>query len=75
MDEQTLSERLAALVVAVLLILTALGNAILMSIVGALGLVAGLLFFRKQMAKGGALAAIVGCALALVIGLVMLLAR
>ncbi len=75
MDEQARSERLAALMVAVLLILTALGNAVLMLIAGVLGLVAGWVLLRKQMVRGSALAAAVGCALAVIIGLVMLLIR
>ncbi|MGA9351205.1 MAG: hypothetical protein WBW48_20700 [Anaerolineae bacterium] len=73
MNDQSLSDRFAALAVAVLLILTAWGNAVAMLVVAVLGLVVGLLLFRKSITRGGALAATVGFVLAIVIALVMLL--
>jgi hypothetical protein len=73
MKNQSLSDKLGALAVAVLLILTAWGNAVAMLVVAVLGLVVGLLLFRKSMTQGGALAAAVGFVLAIVIALVMLL--
>lgn len=73
MNNQSLSDRFAALAVAVLLILTAWGNAEAMLAVAVLGLVVGLLLFRKSITRGAVLAATVGCAVAIVIALVMLL--
>jgi len=73
MNNQSLSDKLAALAIAVLLILTAWGNALAMLVVAVLGLVVGLVFFRKSIVRGGALAATVGFVLAIVIALVMLL--
>lgn len=73
MNNQSLSDKLAALAVAVLLILTAWGNAVAMLVVAVLGLAAGVLLFRKSIARGGALAATVGFMLAIVIATIMLL--
>jgi hypothetical protein len=73
MDKQPLNDKWAALVVAVLLILTAWGNAVAMLVFAALGLVVGLLLFRKSITRGGALAAIVGFVVAIAIAPVMLL--
>lgn len=73
MNSQPLNDKLAALAVAVLLILAAWGNAVAMLVVAVLGLVVGLLLFRKSITQGGALAATVGFVLAIVIALVMLL--
>lgn len=73
MDNQSWSDKFAALAVAVLLILTAWGNALAMLVVSLLGLVVGLLFFRKSITRGGALAATVGFVLAIIIALVFLL--
>jgi hypothetical protein len=72
MDNQSISDKLSAIVVAVLLILAAWGNATVMLIVSILGLVAMLLFFRKNITRGGALTAAVGLALAIGIALVIL---
>ncbi|MCJ7667742.1 MAG: hypothetical protein MUP04_05595 [Anaerolineae bacterium] len=72
MNNQTLSDKFAAIAIAVLLILTAWGNALAMLIVSLLGLVVGFLFFRKSIARGGALAATVGFVLAIIIALVLL---
>jgi hypothetical protein len=72
-DSQTRSDILAAVAVALLLILTAWGNAVIMLIVAALGLAVSLMLFRKQITRGGALSATLGCVLAIAIGLVMLL--
>ena len=73
MNNQSLSDKLAALAVAVLLILTAWGNAFAMLVVALLGLVIGLLFFRRSIGRGGVLAATVGFILAIVIALIWLL--
>jgi hypothetical protein len=72
MNNQTLSDKFAVIAIAVLLILTAWGNALAMLVVSVLGLVVGLLFFRKSIARGGALAATVGFVLAIIIALVLL---
>lgn len=74
MDNQPLSDKLAALAVALLLILTAWGNAVVMLVVAILGFVASVIFFRKQITRGGALSATLGFVLAIAIGLIMLLA-
>jgi hypothetical protein len=73
MNDQSLNDKLAALAVAVLLLLTAWGNAVAMLVVAVLGLVVGLLFFRKSITQGGALAATVGLVLAIVVALMILL--
>ena len=72
MNNQSLKDKLAALAVAVLLVLTAWGNAVAMLVVAALGLVVGLIFFRKSITQGGALAATLGFVLAIIIALVIL---
>ena len=61
--------------VAVLLILTAWGNAWALFVVSALGLVAGLLMFRRNSLRGAVLAATVACVLAAAMAAVMLLWR
>jgi len=73
MNNQSQSDKFAAIAIAVLLILTAWGNALAMLVVSLLGLVVGFLFFRKSIARGGALAATVGFVLAIIIALVFLL--
>lgn len=73
MGNQSLTDNLAAAAVAVLLILTAWRNAGAILVVAMFGLVVGVLFLRKSIARGGALAAAVGFVLAIVIALVMLL--
>ena len=73
MNNQSLNDTLAAVAVGVLLILTAWGNAVVMLVVSVLGLALGLLLLGKNITRGGALAATVGFALAIVIALVMLL--
>ncbi len=73
MENQSLEDKFAALTIAVLLILTAWGNAVAMLVVSIPGLVAWALFFRKSMARGGALVATVGFVLAIAIALVILL--
>lgn len=72
MDKQRLSDWAAAAVVALVLLLTAWGNAYAMLLVGIVGLVVGLVFFRNTLARGGALAALVGCLLAIGLAVVML---
>jgi hypothetical protein len=73
MENQSLDDKLAAVAVSLLLILAAWGNAVVMLVFAMLGLVASALFFRKSMARGGALSATLGFALAIAISLVMLL--
>ena len=73
MNNEARSDQFAAIAVALLLILTAWGNALAMLVVSAFGLVVGMLFFRKSMARGGALVATVGFLIAIVIALIMLL--
>jgi hypothetical protein len=72
MDNQSLSEKLAAVAVALLLILTAWGNAVVMLVVAAIGLVVSVILFRKRIARGGALSAALGFVLAIAIALIML---
>ena len=72
MNDQSLSDKITALAVAGFLILTAWGNAIAMFVFAMLGLILGLLFFRRSIGRGGVLAAIVGFTLAIVIALVRL---
>jgi len=73
MDNQSLSDKLAAVAVAVLLILTAWGNAVVMLVVAALGLAVMVFFLRKNVARGGTLAATVGFVLAIGLALIPLL--
>ena len=73
MDNQSLSDKLAAVAVALLLILTAWGNAVVMLVVAALGLVVSVILFRKQITRGGALSATLGSVLAVAIALITLL--
>jgi hypothetical protein len=73
MDKESLSDRFAALAVAMLLILTAWGNAMAMLVVAVLGLAVGVLLFRKSITRGGLLAATVGFVLAIIIAVMMLL--
>ena len=73
MKYQSLSDEYEAVVVAILLILTAWGNAMAMLIVGAIGLVVFVLISRKNMPRGGAMAAIAGFILSMVIALAMML--
>lgn len=72
MNDQSISDKIAAIVVALLLILTAWGNATVMLIVSILGLVVMVLISRKNITRGGALAATVGFVLAIIIALVTL---
>jgi hypothetical protein len=73
MNDQSLSDRLAALAVVILLILTAWGNALAMLVVSLLGLLVGFLFFGKSIAKGGALVATVGFAMGVAMAVAKLL--
>jgi hypothetical protein len=73
MDNQSLSDRLAAVAVALLLILTAWGNAVVMLAVAVLGVAASVIFFRIRITRGGALSATLGFVLAFAIALIMLL--
>ena len=72
MNDQSLSDKITALAVAGFLILTAWGNAIAMFVFALLGLILGLLFFRRSIGRGGVLAVIVGFTLSIVIALVRL---
>ena len=73
MDSQSQSDKIAAVAVAMLLILTAWGNAVIMLIVAVLGLVASVIYFRRRITRGGALSAILGFVVAVAIALIMLL--
>ena len=73
MDIQSLSDRLAAVAVALLLILTAWGNAEIMLIVAVLGLVVSAILLRKRITQGGAISAALGCVVAVAVALIMLL--
>jgi len=74
MNKQSTSDKLSAVIVAVLIILTAWGNATVMLIVAILGLLVGLLFiFRESKTRGGALAATVELAIAIGISQMKLL--
>jgi hypothetical protein len=57
--------------IALLLILTAWGNAIAMFVVAAISIVVGLLIFGRRFARRGAVAAVVACGVAFVIALIM----
>ena len=68
------SDKLSAIAVTLLLILTPWGNATVMLIVAILGILVGLLFiFRENKTRGGALAATVGFEIAISISLMKLL--
>jgi len=68
-----MSDKFAVIVVVLLLILTALGNALAMFLVALVLLVGGFFIFRKQsIARGGILAATVGCVVAIVVALIWL---
>lgn len=73
MNNQSVSDKLAALAAVVLLILTAWGNAVVMLVVAALGLAATVFLMRRNVAWGGALAATVGSVLAIGLALTVLL--
>ena len=73
MKKQRLPVWAAAATVALVLLLTAWGNAYAMLLVGIVGLIVGLVFFRSTLTRGGALAALVGCLLAIVLAMVMLI--
>jgi hypothetical protein len=73
MNNHSLSDKLAALAVVVLLILTAWGNAVVMLAVAALGLAVTMLPVRNNVARGGPLAATVGFVLAIGLALILLL--
>ena len=73
LDDRSLSGKTAAVAVALLLILTAWGNAEVMLVVAVLGLVVSGVFFRKQTTQGSALSAALGCVLAIAVALIMLL--
>ena len=72
-DDQTLSDKMAAIVVALLLILSAWGNATIMLIVSVLGLVVSAILLRTRITQVGALSAALGCVVAVAVAVVMLL--
>jgi hypothetical protein len=67
MANQTARDWLPAIVVAVLLILTAWGNAFALLAASLLGLAVGLTALRRELARGGFLAVAVGCTVAAVV--------
>jgi hypothetical protein len=68
-----MSDNMAALIPAALLILTALGYATAMFVVSAIALVVLAFFFRRDFGWGGVFAAMVACVMALAISVVMML--
>lgn len=72
MENQSLSDELAAISVALLLILTALDNATVMLIVAVIGMPVWVFIFRKSITWGETLTAFVGFAIAISISLVLL---
>jgi hypothetical protein len=64
-----------AVSVALLLLLTAWGNAWAMVIASALGLIAGLILFRGSLLRGAVLAATVACVMAAAIAVAIWLGR
>ena len=71
MENQSVSDKLAAVAVALLLILTAWGNAVVMLVVALLGLAVSVIFFRSKITRGGALSVTLGFVLATAIALIM----
>jgi hypothetical protein len=61
-----------AIIVCLMLLLTAWGNAYSMLLVGGIGLAIGLVFFRKTTARRGVLVAFVACFLAISLAIIML---
>ena len=73
MNDQAIFDKASVIAVSVLLILTAWNNAIAMFFVGAVGLAAMLIIFRKKISQKGALGASVGFVLAIGISLLLML--
>jgi hypothetical protein len=73
MNQRTISRNMAALIPAVLLILTALGDATAMFVVSAIALVVLAFFFPRDIGWGGVFAAMFACVVALAISVVMML--
>lgn len=71
MTRQTAQEWLPGIFLAMLLILTAWGNALAMFTASLLGLVVGLVLFRREQVQGVLLAAALGCVVALIVSLVI----
>ena len=71
MTTQAKEDIFAAVVVALLLILTAWGNAWVMLVASLVGLLFSIALFRKEVVKRGLLAAAVACVLAFIIALVI----
>jgi hypothetical protein len=71
MNSTTLSDAYAAITIALLLNLTAWGNALAMFIVAAIGIALGLVIFGRRFARRGAAAAVVACGVAVVIALII----
>ncbi len=67
-----LSDQLSALLVVILLLLTALGNAVVLFLFSLAGILLGLVYYRNSLGKGAMLAAAAGFCTGLVIALVML---
>lgn len=71
MKAALLTERVTALTVAVLLIVTALGNAQLMFAVALCGVIAGVFVFRHSVARSSVWISLVSAAVAVVIAVVL----
>jgi hypothetical protein len=74
MENQSVTDRLSARAVALLLILTTWGHAVVLFVVAVLGLGASVIFLQKRAARGGTLAATVGFVMAVAMALPTLLA-
>ena len=71
MTTQDKADYFGAVVVALLLILTAWGNAWVMLVASLVGLLLSIALFRKEVVQRGLLAASVACVLAFIIALVI----
>ena len=72
MENRSLTDELAAITVALLLILTALGNATVMLFFAVIGLPVWIFIFRKTITRGETLIASIGFAVTISISLVLL---
>jgi hypothetical protein len=72
MAQWSKSDLFAAVAVALLLILTALGNAVAMLVVSAVTLAAGFIVWRGKLGAGGLLAAVMAAIIGVVIALVFM---
>lgn len=71
MNAKTWADSYAALAVAMLLILTAWGNALAMFVFSAVALVIGVVIFGKKLVPEGIVAAVLACAIAVIVALIL----